>query len=62
MKHKLKWFQNRVSKRVFRDAVDCPCIHCTDAGENGLVIADDQHARELYEVQFEIDINYRDKK
>lgn len=62
MKHKLVWFTNRIGKKVYRDKNRCSCDTCKKVFENGLKILDKQHAEYLSMVQYELDINYRDKK
>jgi len=66
MIHTKKWFLNRVGKRVYRDATTCKCSSCKDTVENGLIIANEQHAKYLYSVQIDYAVegellNYRDK-
>jgi hypothetical protein len=64
--HSLKWFENRIGKRIYRDPSSCPCDHCKNVEKIGLIIADKQHAHYLwitaldyaYENFF---LNYRDK-
>ena len=62
MKHQLKWFTNRIGKRVYRDEVDCDCKSCYEGTQDGVEVADEQHAHYLYIIQLDLDINYRDKK
>ena len=60
MKHQLRWFKNRIGKRVYRNDVTCSCKTCKGVTNNGLVIRDDMHAEYLHMVQFELDVDYRD--
>ncbi len=61
-----KWFQDRIGKRVFRNNTFC-CEHCQDIFDNGLIIADKQHADYLRDCEAEWTIegtplNYFDTK
>ena len=62
MKHTLRWFKNHIGKRIYRDAVSCQCQTCTKVTKEGLIVRDDGHAEYLYNVQYELDVDYRDKK
>ena len=62
MYHTLKWFQNRIGKRVFRGPTGCKCTTCKEIEENGKFIHGQDDAQYLFEVQYDLDINYRDKK
>ena len=62
----LKWFKNRIGKRIYREHSKC-CPHCDEIAENGLIVANEQHASHLYSVDCDfanenIFMNYRDKK
>ena len=62
----LKWFKNRIGKRIFRDHHKC-CSHCDDVAENGIIVSDFQHASYLHSVDCDfaaegIELNYRDLK
>lgn len=62
----LKWFKNRIGKRVFRNHHDC-CANCEDNYNDGLIIFDEQHAEYLYMIQNDFgiegyELDYRDKK
>ena len=63
----LKWFQERIGKRIFRNPDNCKCPVCEDVVENGLIVVDSFHAEYLYMIQGEWKsegtiLNYRDKK
>ena len=66
-KERQQWFKDRIGKRVFRNAVSCPCNTCTRVEKKGLIINDEMHAESLcdwegiYMHEKEIDLNYRDK-
>lgn len=71
MNHKgktLKWFTNRIGKRVYRDHTPTRCCDaCDNVANNGLVITDEQHAWYLHATEQDfgaegIFLNYRDKK
>ena len=67
MRHTLKWFTNRISKRVYRDYDGCDCRHCQETVKNGLIISDETHARYMFDMQNDYyyegtKLNYRDKK
>jgi len=62
MQHTLKWFQNRVGRLLFRDEWFCKCPNCNHTVTHGLIVKNKQHAKELFEIQGELEINYRDKK
>ena len=61
MIHTLKWFENRIGKRIYRNKVSCICIDCQYVEEHGLVVGGRVHARALCEAQAE-GRKYRDKK
>lgn len=61
MKHSLKFFTNRIGKRIYRDKTTCNCGTCTRVWKEGIVVGDRDHARYLELVQRELDIDYRDK-
>lgn len=65
--HTKQWFLNRIGKRIYRDDAGCPCFHCKEVFEQGLVIRDDQHADYLFYTEHDyarenVFLNYRDKK
>jgi len=67
MTHTLKYFKNRIGKRIYRDDSGCPCHDCKRIVEEGLIIADEDHAEYLYDMQNEFAncgtlLNYRDFK
>ena len=59
-RHDLKWFKDRVGKRVFRTEATCQCPICKKIGEVGLVIADEFHAQYLFDCQNELNLRYFD--
>ena len=68
MRHTLKWFENRIGKRIFRDNTKKHCCeHCDRVSENGLIVRDTTHADYLHSVQNAFwsegeMLNYRNKK
>lgn len=58
MPHKLSRFLTRVWKKVYRNAGSCPCATCREVEKNWLVIADEQHAKHLYQVQVDRDTDW----
>lgn len=59
MKHTLKWFKNRIGKKVYRDKIDfCKCSMCQ---KQEVPIESDFDAEYMYMVQYDLDIDYRDK-
>lgn len=61
-KHDLKWFKDRIGKKVYRTKGKCNCMTCSDVFENGLYIEDEMHADYLRVCQNELDLYYFDKK
>lgn len=57
-KHNQEWFISRVGKRVFRTESSCQCDVCKEVGKFGLVIADEFHAKYLYDCQNELNLYY----
>lgn len=45
------WFLDRVGKLVFRNSNSCPCEICKCVEEDGLIIADRDHAIYLLDVE-----------
>lgn len=62
MKHQKRWFINHIGKTIYRGKTTCTCKTCDHVSTNGLMVGDKFHADYLYMVQFDLDINYRDKK
>ena len=62
MKHTLKWFLNRIGKRIYRNKTSCKCYVCCNVYTNGLIVTDKFHAEYLEMIQNDIPIDYRDKK
>ena len=60
--HTLKWFLNRIGKRVFRLTDTKCCPTCQDVLVNGLVIPDKQIAEYIFLCQNELELEYSDKK
>ena len=54
----LKWFQDRIGKRVHTEIDTCKCSTCLEVAEKGLIISDKEHAEYLYDIQNELNINY----
>jgi len=59
--HNLKWFKDRIGKRVYRNESSCKCSFCTFNLENGLVISDELQAQYLFDIQNELRLHYFDK-
>jgi len=57
---KLRWFKERIGKRVFRNETSCKCSFCTFNQKNGLIIKDEKHAQYLFDMQNELQLNYFD--
>jgi hypothetical protein len=51
-----KWFIERVGKVVYRNKTSCPCDICNNVANNGLIIADHNHALYLSEIEAEYNI------
>lgn len=49
---RLQWFIDRIGKRVYRNHHDC-CEHCETVYKGGLIIADENHANYLYDIEVE---------
>ena len=61
--HTIKWFKNRIGKRIFRDETKPYCCSvCERNGKEGLIIYDKQHAEYLKLCQDEMNIEYRNNK
>lgn len=63
----LSFFISRIGKRIYRDEDTCKCPTCADVVENGLIVADEDHADYIFNIQndFANDgdyLNYRDEK
>ena len=52
-KKRLKWFIDRIGKKVYRNKDNCPCDMCNHVYLNGLTIINDTHASYLYDVEAE---------
>jgi hypothetical protein len=67
MKHQLRWFKNRIGKKIYRTKGirkkhnEC-CPTCNDVCEHGLTVMDEQHAEYLHMVQYELNIDYADRQ
>jgi hypothetical protein len=59
--HNLKWFIDRIGKRVYRDH-SCPCDACQRVEKEGIVIIDMEHAQYMNMISGDIGIEYRDKQ
>ena len=46
-----QWFLDRIGKKVYRNSTGCSCPSCVGSYQEGLVIADEQHAGYLYELE-----------
>jgi len=63
----LKWFKDRIGKRIFRDADGCDCSGCAKVVSDGLVVHNDFHADYLFTLQCDFmaegtNLNYRYEK
>lgn len=62
----LTWFQERVGKKIRRDAIKHDNIFARKLGYKPVVIADKDHAQYLFDIQNDfmaddgLDLNYRD--
>lgn len=56
--HDIKWFIDRIGKRVFRDKNFCDCKICLKVHKEGLIILDKTHAIYLHNIQEETEIRY----
>lgn len=61
----LKWFENRIGKRIYRDDNVCGCKTCRDVTQHGIIVNDRDHAEYLFDCQNDyradgILLNYRD--
>jgi len=57
----LSWFQERIGRRIYRDAVSCGCTICKSGTIHGVFVFDENHAQYLFDCQNEIGIRYRDE-
>lgn len=48
---RLKWFKDRIGKRVFRNNSTCKCSVCASVEEKGLIIEDEMHASYLMDME-----------
>lgn len=58
----LKWFKERIGKRIFRKNNVCGCGICLNVWKEGLIIKDEMHAQYLFMHETESDLNYFDKE
>jgi len=63
----LKWFLDRIGKRIWRDRGTCTCPVCEEVYKNGIIIRDEFHAKYLHMIEqdFAIEgvfLNYRDSQ
>lgn len=61
-KHNLKWFTNRIGKRIFRLTDTKCCDSCQKVLTDGLIVHSKMSAQYLYDCQNEMDLYYADKK
>ena len=57
-----EWFEDRIGKRIYRDATSCQCHDCQKIAKEGLIVRDEQHAQYLEAISNDEMIDYRDKK
>ena len=62
MRHTLKWFENRIGKRIYRLTETNCCETCQEVYKNGMVIRNKFHAYNTYIHQNELNLEYGDKK
>jgi hypothetical protein len=62
MSNDLKWFKDRVGKRIYRENNICDCGLCKGVHVNGLVITDELHAQYLFDCQNELGLKYYEKE
>jgi hypothetical protein len=58
----LKWFEDRIGKKVVRKTKVCDCNSCTEANESGFVVRDMLHAKYLHDCQMEVGLHYAEKQ
>ena len=60
--HTEQWFINRIGKKIYRlTPFEC-CKACDSAYDNGIVVANENHAYYIYINQNELQLEYGDKK
>lgn len=59
--HSLRWFKNRVGKRIYRPETSCKCHNCKKVADEGLIITDEFHAQCLHAYHLECGYMYQDK-
>jgi len=59
---RLKWFQDRIGKTIYRGSLSCDCEICKAIEAAGVEILDKDHAKYLTDTSFEMNVEYRDKK
>ena len=62
MRHTLKWYKNRVLKRIYRLTKTNCCDTCRRVEKEGIIVNDDNHAYYLHMCQNEMNLIYSDKK
>ena len=61
VKHPLKWFTNRIGKRIYRKPTTCTCQKCKDVANDGLLVGNEFHAQYIHICQYDLGIDYFDK-
>ena len=59
MKHTLRWFINRIGKKIYRKKLKCKCSSCQKSAIK--VSPKYNHAEYLFDCQNEMGIEYFDK-
>jgi len=59
--HRLRWFKNRIGKRVYRLTKTNCCPTCDRVEKEGLIIGDKTHANYLFDCQNSMNLEYSDK-
>lgn len=61
MRHTLRWFKNRVGKRIYRYTDTKCCEECDRVYREGIVVDNANHAQYLYDAQNDLELEYGDK-
>jgi hypothetical protein len=65
IQHDIDWFLNRIGKMVYRNPIHghpACCETCKRSAEFGIFIRNITQAKYLHMVQFDLGVEYRDKK
>ena len=61
-KMRLKWFKNRIGKRIYPPVTECECVLCKYIREHGVYIRDAEHAQQLAILEIDLNTRYYDTK